>query len=127
MVDENLPPAMAKSLAELFVKQHQFIHCRDKFGPGTTDITWINELNREGSWLILSADRRISKNKAEQTVFRNSKLIGFFFAPALQKAPLVKKMERLMAIWPTIEKQSTLVTGGSMFEIPIKGDRLNTI
>lgn len=89
MVDENLPPAMARSLAALFVHEHHIIiHLRDRFGPGVTDVEWMRELNHEGRWIVISGDRRISRNKAEQAVFRSSRLIAFIFAPSLQKAPL---------------------------------------
>lgn len=86
-MDENLPPPMARALAALFIGQHEVVHLRDRFGPKVEDIDWLTALNCEGSWVILSADRRITKNKAEQRVFRSSKHIGFFFAPGLQKYP----------------------------------------
>lgn len=127
IVDENLPPAMAKALAALFVGQHEIVHLRERFGSGVTDVEWIEALNREGGWVVLSADRRISRNKMEQRVFRSSRLIAFIFAPGLQKAPILKKMERLMGIWETIEKQVELVSGGSMFEIQMKGVKLRAI
>lgn len=127
MVDENLPPAMARALAALFVHHHEVRHLRERFGAGTTDMEWMNRLNAEGSWVVLSADRQFSRNRAEQRVFRSSRLIAFIFAPSLQKASTVKKMERLMATWETIEKQVPLVRGGSVFEIPMRGDRLRPL
>lgn len=127
MVDENLPPAMAKALAALFVAKHDIIHLRQRFGAAVTDVEWMTELNREGGWVVLSADRRIAKNKTEQKVFRASKLIAFIFAPGLQKASLLKKMERLMAVWDTIEAQAALVSGGAMFEIQMKSNKLRQI
>jgi len=127
MVDENLPPPLARALAALFVGQHEVVHLREKFGPKVQDVDWLTVLNREGSWVILSADRQITKNKTEQRVFRNSKHIGFFFAPGLQRASILKKMERLMVVWDTIEKQVPLVKGGSMFEIQMKGNQLKPI
>ena len=36
-------------------------------------------------------------------------------------------MERLMALWETIEMQASLVGGGAMFEIPIKSSKLRQI
>lgn len=124
MVDENLPPAMAKALAALFSGRHEVVHLREKFGAAVKDTEWIGALSAEGHWIILSADRRIAKNKAEQQAFKGSKLVGFFLAPGLQKARLTKQMERLMALWETIEKQSELVGGGAMFEIPVRSNRL---
>lgn len=127
IVDENLPPAMARALAALFVDEHTIIHLRDRFGPGVTDLEWIRELNREGGWIVLSGDRRISRNKAEQSVFRASRLIAFVLAPGLQKAPLLKKMERLMVMWARIEQQAGLVDGGAMFEIQMRGELLRSL
>lgn len=126
-MDENLPPALARALAALFVGSHEVIHLRDKFGPAVTDIEWIQELNREGRWIILSADRRISRNKAEQRVFRSSKLVAFILSPGLQKAQTTKKMERILAQWSVIETQAGIVSGGSIFEIQMKGNKLSTL
>jgi len=127
MVDENLPPAMAKALSALFVGKHEVIHLKQKFGSAVKDTEWISSLNADGRWVIISGDRRITKNKAEQQAFKGSKLVGFFLAPGLQKAKLTKQMERLMALWETIEKQAEIVGGGAMFEIPMKSSRLNQI
>lgn len=77
MVDENLPPAIAKALAALFVEKHEIVHLREKFGPNVEDIDWISALSTEGLWIIISADRRIARNKAEQQAFKTSKLVGF--------------------------------------------------
>lgn len=127
MVDENLPPAMAKSLAALFAGKHEIIHLREKFGPGVTDTEWIAALNEEGQWITISGDRRITKNKAEQQAFKGSKLVGFFFARSLQRAKLIKQMERLMALWETMEQQAGIVSGGAMFELPMKSTKLKQI
>jgi len=71
IVDENLPSAMAKSLAALFVAERQIIHLRERFGPGVTDVEWMTALNHEGGWVVISGDKRISRNEAEQAVFRS--------------------------------------------------------
>ena len=127
IIDENLPVAMARSLAALFISEHQIIHLREKFGPSITDVDWIRDLNGEGSWIVISGDKRLSRNKAEQAVFRSSRLIAFIFAPGLQKAPLLKKMERLMVMWSRIEQQVGLVGGGAMFEIQMRGELLRPL
>ncbi|ESX09645.1 hypothetical protein X727_08685 [Mesorhizobium sp. L103C119B0] len=36
-------------------------------------------------------------------------------------------MERLLALWCTIEKQSEIVAGGAMFELPIKSTRIEQL
>lgn len=127
MVDENLPPALAKSLAALFVGRHDVVHLRERFDPGVEDTQWIGELSAEGQWAIISGDRRMTRNRAEKQLFQHSNLIGFFFSRSLQKAKLTRKMERLMALWETIEAQAKLVRGGSMFEIGIRSSKLKTL
>lgn len=127
LIDENLPPALAKALAALFDGEHQVQHLRERYGPGVRDEEWIKDLHREGGWIVISADRRITRNKAEQHLFKSSSLIGFFFSSGLQKADTCRKMERLMALWTTIETQATIVSGGAMFEIPTKTTRIKQI
>lgn len=127
LVDENLSPAIARSLDALFGGDHQIAAIRDRFGPGVKDIDWIRELSSEGRWIVISGDRRITRNRAEYAAFRSSRLVGFFLSKGLYKSPVIKQMERLLALWPTIEKQSQLVAGGAMFELPMKSIRIEQI
>jgi hypothetical protein len=124
LVDENLPPALARSLNALFVEKHHIIHIRERYGPGVKDIEWIGELSAEGRWIVISGDRRITRNKTERNAFRASNLVGFFLAPGLAKSPLIKQMERILALWQTIETQSAIVQGGAMFELPMTSVRV---
>lgn len=126
IVDENLPPRLARSLDELF-DEHEVTHLRVKFGPKVTDLEWIPALSVEASWVLISSDRRISRNKAELTAFKSSRLVGFFFPRSLEKAKLTKKMERLMAVWDAIEAQVPLAAGGSMFELPAKSSKFRPL
>lgn len=127
LVDENLSPALAKALAALFVDQHEIIHLRERFGEGVKDIEWISTLNREGRWVVISGDRRITRLQAEYQAFRNSRLVGFFLSKGLYKARVIKQMERILALWETIEQQSTIVEGGAMFELPVRSTRLKQL
>jgi len=127
VIDENLPPALAKVLNALFEGDHEIIHLRDRFGPGVTDVEWIGALGKEGRWIVISGDRRITRIRAEYHAFRNSRLVGFFLSKGLNKAPVVKQMERLLALWETMEKQAALVEGGAMFELPMRSTRLGQL
>lgn len=126
-IDENLPPALAQSLHALFVGEHEIIHIRQKFGPKVTDLEWIPQLSSEGRWVLISNDRRITRNKAELREFKRSRLIGFFLPASLEKAKLTKKMERLLALWASIEAQADLAATGSMFELPAKSTKLRPL
>lgn len=127
LVDENLPPALAKALQAIFEGDHEVIHLRERFGPGVKDREWIEKLSTEGRWIVISADRRITRNRAEYAAFRGSKLVGFFLSKGLYKAPLIKQMERILALWNAIEAQSGLVAGGAMFQLPVKSTKLEQL
>lgn len=124
MIDENLPPAMAKALAALFVGQHQVDHILLRFGAGVKDLEWISTLSKEGRWIIISGDRRITRVHAEYQAFRSSRLVGFFLSKGLYKAKLTKQVERILALWDVIERQSGMIEGGAMFELPMKSTKL---
>jgi hypothetical protein len=121
VLDENLSPALARALQELFRGDHIVEHIRVKFGPGVTDAEWISALNLEGRWIVVSGDRRITKNKAEYRVFSSSKLIGFFLAPAVKKARVTKQMQVILAHWDRMEVLAQTIAGGAMFELPMTG------
>jgi PIN like domain len=123
-LDHNMSPAIARSLSALFAGKHEIVALSQKFPRTITDIEWINALSREGRWLVISGDRRITRNHAERHAFRASNLVGLFLAPALQKATVVKQAERILALWLAIESLEKSVAGGALFELPISTSRL---
>jgi len=123
LLDENLAPALAHALDALFKGEHTVVHLRGKFGPGVTDEDWINALSQDGRWIVISGDRRITRNHAEYQAFRNSRLIGFFLSKGLYKAKVVKQMERILAMWENMETLAKRCRSGAMFELPINGSR----
>jgi hypothetical protein len=125
--DHNLSPAMARALRELFQGQHEVTMLAEKFKRDTPDIEWIGKLSQEGRWVVLSGDRRITRNRAEYNAFRNSALTGVFLSPAVYKSPVAKQMERILALWGVIETVVGSVAPGAMFELPIKSTRLRQI
>jgi len=112
---------LARALSALFAGEHEVDHVRIKFGPGVADAEWIRRLSEEGHWIVISGDVRIARRKAEQVAFRNSRLIGFFLAPALNSAKVTKQMQRILALWDDIEVIANRVASGSMYELPIRG------
>ncbi len=121
IIDENLSPALARALNALFDGEDEVVHIRDKFGPSVKDVDWIDRLSAKGRWIVISGDASITKKKAEQTAFRNSRLIGFFLAHALNASKVTKQMQRLLALWDDIGTIAARVAGGAMYELPIKG------
>jgi hypothetical protein len=125
--DNNISPAVPRAIQELFKGQHEVIALREKYRMDISDVEWIRALDKEGRWIIISGDRRITKNQAEQSAFRSSKLIGMFLSRALQKAPAVKLTIRLLELWPSIEDASRIMEGGTMLELPERSLRLRPI
>jgi hypothetical protein len=125
--DHNLSPKLARAMQELFSPEHEARALREKFRPDISDVEWITELSKEGRWIVLSGDRLITRNRAEQAAFRSSRLIGIFMAPAVYKATVAKQAERILALWSHIEVLSNTVAGGAMFELQIKSQKLQQL
>jgi hypothetical protein len=125
--DHNLSPRLARALHAFFSGEHEIISLRDRFDSSIKDVDLIKALSSEGNWVFVSGDRRITRNKAEREAFRNSRLIGLFMSSGLYKAREIKKLERLLALWETIEKAVSIVQPGAMFELPMKAVQLKQI
>ena len=118
LLDEHLSPALARGLNALFAGEHEVIGIRERFGPNVEDVTWIETLSKEGRWVVISGDRAITRNRAEQSTFRNSRLVGFFMSAGVYKSPLTRQAARLLYLWDDICVLAARVQGGAMYEIP---------
>jgi PIN like domain len=121
LFDHNLSPKMARAFSELFKGEHEIVSLREKFSTRATDLQWIGALSLEDRWVVISGDRRITRNRAEYNAFRASRLIGFFLSKGLYKSPVTKQTERILAQWESIERQFQSVQGGALFELQMKG------
>lgn len=118
---------MARAFRELFRKDHEITFLAERFSRDTRDIEWIAALSREGQWVVISGDRRITRNRAEYHAFRNSNLIGMFLSEGLYKSPVTKQMERILALWPRMVTVCSTVQGGAVFELPLRSTRLRQL
>jgi len=128
MVDNDLPPRLARALHLIFETDgDEVVALREKFGrANVTDADWIKQLGDEGRWAVLSADRRIAKQRPSRELFIGAGLVGFFFSPSLQKAPLHRQAAHIINLWPDIQAQVRLNANGC-FEIPASGRRFRQI
>ena len=76
---------------------------------------------------MISGDRGIRRKRAEYNAFRSSRLIGYFLSAGLNKAPLTKQAERILALWTGIETFSARSRPGSMYELPMTSLRIGTL
>jgi hypothetical protein len=128
MVDNDLPPNLARALHLIFESDGDVVVAlKDKFGRANlTDAEWIGALGSEGGWAVLSADRRIAKQRPSRDAFIAASLVGFFFPSSLQKASLAKQTARVLTIWQDIRDQVRLNANGC-FELPSSGKRFRQI
>lgn len=127
LVDNNLPPRLARGLGELFAGEHHVVHIRDKYGTGSLkDEDWIVRLGKEGGWCVLSGDRQIAKKRPSRDLFLRSKLIGFFPQASVMRLTFERQSSRILYVWPKIVSTSETVTSGC-FGIGMKGDRLEPL
>jgi hypothetical protein len=92
-----------------------------RFGQDTDDEEWITRLGEDkpADWIVVTGDKRITKNKAERAAWVKAKLRGFVLAPAFQKTAVHQQAALLLWRWPTMETFILATTPGSLFELPI--------
>jgi PIN like domain len=121
--DHNLSFTLAHALQALFRDEHEIVALQDRFPKTITDVDWIGDLSRDGHWIVISGDRRITRNRTELQAFQSSRLTGFFLAASLKKAPVLKQLERLCALWDNILLLSDSAQPGAIYELPINGSK----
>jgi hypothetical protein len=81
LLDHHLSPRLARSLQALF-DQHEIKALREKFAVDTPDLEWIQTLDRERGWAVLTMDLRIRTRRHERATLDRSAIVFFFLAGA---------------------------------------------
>jgi len=93
-------------MIDIYEREHTIVHHDDegRFGPKTTDIEWIKALGKDTpSWVVLSADGRILKNKVERATLQEAKLTFFCLSKTwASNMDFHEYTWRLIKIWPEI-------------------------
>ena len=89
LFDENIPRQVVRSL-QAFNRPSslEFVHALDHFPAGTPDIQLFGELAKRG-WLLVTQDRRMSKNRVERAAILNSG-IGVFVLTGSAERSLIQ-------------------------------------
>ena len=117
LVDHNLSPAIPRSLQHLYT-DHTFVALGDRFPPGISDVGWMQELDREGGWAVLTKDLRIQFRPHERLALDRSKIVFFFLAGAWQKYSVSETAAHLIRLVPLMAKQVDIADRGR-FDLPI--------
>ena len=127
LFDHNLSPRLAHALHAILSDQHAIVALRDRFDVRITDVELIAALSQDGNWVVISGDYRITRNRAERQAFQQSRLTGFFMAPALKKLSPIQQLGRLCFLWPNIEKLADATQPGALFELPVRSTRIRQL
>ena len=114
-LDNCLSPRLAKCLDALGAPRHSVTHLREMFEEDTTDPEWIGTLAKQGDWILVSGDMRITKNPQNREAWTRSKLTGFFLGKGWSNRPLEEQAWRLVRWWPDITKVAARVKPGAGF------------
>ena len=120
LLDNNLPPALARALHELTIREwenlHQVTHLRDRFAANTADAEWIAMLAQEGGWIVITHDRL---NKGlEREALKRAGLKVFFLDGGWKDHNFWEKAVQLARWWPRIIEQAEGISGGAAFQVP---------
>jgi hypothetical protein len=122
LVDHNLSPALARSLAPLF-PHHEFVALTDRFPKDISDVAWMSDLDKDGGWAVLTQDRRIQTKPHERLALDRSHIVFFFLDGAWRKYGVPETAARLIRLVPLMCKQVELVDRGR-FDLPVTGAKL---
>lgn len=117
--DNGVSPYLVDALRCLDTR-HELIHLRKRFTPDTPDPVWIRELGREGDWIIISADPRISRGQAERAAWMESRLTAFFFGDAWASRKLLIQASELFRWWDDIIERAKNAAQGSGYLLEFK-------
>jgi hypothetical protein len=103
LLDENLPPALARALDALRHPGAQSVRTeRDHVPGGTTETDWIPVVARAGGHVVVSGDRRMTTRKHELQALRTAKLTTFILSKGWAHLPFWDQAWLLVRWWPTI-------------------------
>lgn len=120
LLDNNLPPALARALHELtyadFDEEHEVVHLKDKFPASTPDVEWIEALTKEGDWVVITHDKF---NKGfEREVLRRAGIKVFMLDKSWGNHDFWEKAYQLVRWWPAIVDQSERLKDGAAYQVP---------
>jgi PIN like domain len=120
--DSCTTPVLATTLHGFIQHQgHSAHHIKDlPCGRHAEDVEWISMLAQERcTWIVVTGDDQIRKNKAERAAYRSAELSGFVLAPAYQRTPINQAASFLLWRWPEMEQLFSLVGGAALYELPM--------
>jgi len=90
----------ARALNALFEDEHQIIALRDKFSPSTSDVTWIDALDRDRGWAVVTRDIHLRTRPHERAALDRARIVFFFLAGSWKGFTVEETTVRLIRLMP---------------------------
>ena len=129
--DRNMSVYLARMITAL-ERDHTIQHHDEdpRFQTTTPDTEWISVLGKDRpTWVVISGDGRILRNKAERSALREAKLNFFCLSKQWMHAPKYEFAWKFVKVWPDILENAKLmssyqcvfeVTGGKSLKIDVR-------
>ena len=117
--DRNMSKLLAR-MVDVFDRNHSVVahDDDDRFSPNTPDVEWIKILADDApSWIIISGDGRILKNRTELSALKEAKLTFFCLSNQWMHMNIYREQAwKFIKVWPTIVENAQ-GTSPRIFEI----------
>jgi hypothetical protein len=89
----------------------------NRFTPTTSDIEWMTILGKDDpTWIVVSGDGRILKNKVERAALQEARLKFFCLAKAWLTMRIHEYAWKFVKVWPEIVENAK-TSKASVFEV----------
>ena len=127
-LDNDLAPRHARAIDALEGEHgNTVVHLREKYPANTPDVDWMTALAKEGSWVVITADYRISKNPHELQAWKEAGLIVFFLRKSWLSIGFWDQAWQLIKQWPRIPSVASGARPGQGFLVPLRGTSFDTV
>lgn len=117
-LDNCLSPHLGRALSHLSgYDGHSVHHLREKFSANARDVDWLTDLGRDGNWVVISGDTRISRRPHERQIWADSKLTAFFMSRGWTEQTYWEQAWRLIRWWPEIVRMAARHPSAAGFEV----------
>jgi hypothetical protein len=118
--DNNLPIRVAKGLNEFVAPEHEIVHFKQRFAPGTHDSVWMHQLARETGWAIIATPIS-GRTSFETEAWKAAGHPVFFLKPSWLKLSFWNQVQRFSKCLPDMIRAAEHAAPGSCFLMRTNG------
>lgn len=113
-----MSPKLTAALKELEGSNGYWVeHLRTRFNPATPDGTWLTTLGKEGEWIVISGDWRISRRRHERQAWLDSKLTIFFMVDRYENYSFWDQAWKMVRWWPDLRDTARRHPSQAAFQV----------